>query len=302
MFWIPVDKLQKIIFDNARKSGNSVAKITAKCTGIFVNFDLFRSMSDFSAEKSSPTNIRSILLHFALENVTSRQAISTMSQISWSKCQITRWILVNMLLTTTNLHAAQSNPIGLIHNFDLFRMFHQEKSMQKWLKTEWNYEISKQCNVIKIPCWSAEVSNKRLRSSYVSLMRCWACVDDSLRKIICLLWAELVNIENLFQNLLENYPKFFFHSFGNFNFICFWIYFLKLQKTLIPIDCEPAVASVLVIPFSNVSFVSPYSYADVVVSFWHSCSHLSFAVFSIARKYYISLNRAIFSNIFMKKI
>lgn len=142
---MPVDKLQKIIFDSARKSGNSVAKITAKCVGIFVNFDLFRSISDFSAEKSSPTNIRWILLHFALENVTSRQAISTISQISCSKCQITTWILVNMLLLTTNLHSTQSNPIRLIHDFDLSVIFHQEKSMQKWLKIEKTCEISKQC-------------------------------------------------------------------------------------------------------------------------------------------------------------
>lgn len=147
MFWIPVDKLQKIIFDSALKSGNSVAKITAKCVGIFVNCDRFRSISDFSAEKSSPTNLRWIFLHFALENVTSRQAISTISKISCSRCQITIWISKNMLFTT-NSYPTQPNSIGLIQNFDLFGIFHWKKSKRNDWKLNEIVKCPKQCKII----------------------------------------------------------------------------------------------------------------------------------------------------------
>lgn len=158
----------------------------------------------------------------------------------------------------------------------------------KWLKFKWNCATPNQ-----------SYKKKKFRVGQLRCQKSEYAAQTSFLLFVALVDGTFYNKLIVCLYVFNFWPL----HFGTFNgnlqpesfqliFIFFWqciISFYSIisvsnwkKKYLIPIRCEPNITILLVIQILKNSNISLYSYDDVVVSFWHLYSHLSFAVFSIA--------------------
>lgn len=152
------------------------------------------------------------------------------------------------------------------------------KINRMWLKFERNCETCNQWK--KNPCWSAEVSKKRLRCSNVIIwFLLYFCRRYAIQPFVCN-WYYSMNHNTFNRHAMAKLIE-MTHCMALYNLI---ISFSPIEKEMCVFSSrwERTLTILLVSLFSWVSIFSLCSYVDVVISFWHSYSHLSFAVSFIA--------------------